>query len=1379
MKNFTLGACILSAALASSAFGKPIYLKADATGAGDGSSWANAYTAVTDAITALNASEDSPAELRVAGGFYPVPATQTISHPDFVVRGGYRAADDGDEIHDSELYRTIFSVNTRSGWQQYWAVYDPIEQKTISISPQVKIVTDGKLTYPDESLLPNKYSFFITGNGNNSDKITVFSVDATGGGIFADATLTGVKDVAVFSVTANGPGTIITNCLVTGCRMAGGGAFSLGATVKPSKAIGCVVRYNNSAGNAGGASLGSGASLEGCLFDGNLVGASYNSCLIDVGAANNVVSNCTFVRTYSCVTRDTYHQSYNGTAAILRNKNNNFLMTDCLCVSNVVRTYGTDTDPDQFGQPLINARSGRFLNCLFEANLGFYRVVGGRSYSMFVDPVNGANGAVFSNCVFRANRLAATEQGSTEGEYALTVLGTGTGTSYYKAIGCVFDSNEMVPLADAPEGLTAVLCRGTLAAGVTAGATAYMTVQHCTFTGPKTNFYDYVQWGATHTKESYLKDSLFQDDGVAAAGPLLIQTPTYNGKSIFNPANVTIQNMTVQPTDYIIAGLAYDKVPLNADYEPLARTPKLMETTDGEPRGARPLAEGVAEKKSITVRCEPMDAGSVTTPSTQTVGDDGSITAVTATSTDGGVFVGWFYEGETEPFSKSPTLTAVDIDTDRVIGARFSTQPVTVIFSLDGKGTFAATGTDKFEVQTSAGMNFPDPPTEFTIDDDWVFSNWKVLPAKVPGGDDEYVAEAKIVTKDVRVVYLSTTGAGAKDGTSWGNAYGDLNAAYADAGLWRGEVWAKEGVYKVMAAIDVRPNVAIRGGFAGTETTAGEANPITHQTIFTGDLGLDDYWMTNGSKKTSLIIENGKINLPEDEEDDPQVVWQHVFSSSPTSVGFTDANTDIPATNVSFSGVQFVCFEKKAVQLKATSSSRFEKCGFIGCGKYGTKGEYGTVSVSGEVLFKNCRFTGNFGTLSIGSTAKTYTNIVDGCRFEHGYSVYSTCGISINGESPIVITNTIFRRNCALGNNYYSSPASAVGVVAAATVGLQDCVFEKNRNEGTAIATVMARHQQSHLMVERCRFVANGFKELNAKAAGYNMNMLSGSAGISSHSYGSLVVKDTLFENNSAYVKVSNPANLACGYASAIGVAKIYDGTSAMIVNCAFIGNSMVDETEGDIPYPVGTVTTGYSGGGIALAVVNSVFRDNIVTSPHIAADIALTGSETETATFLNDILWSSVADYLPFAFKTPVTPQLRKCVVKNFDVSVFAESDQYSFCDGVSQEDPDFRVNPEVGVDWQAVPKVSPVSVAAKEGVPVYIADNGKYYYKDIAFSVDKPWRGVLARSTSYAEVSGIDEASEPIKDMFGASRVRAGRPRITYGPVNAEPLGLMLLVR
>ena len=82
MKNFTLGACILSAALASSAFGKPIYLKAGATGAGDGSSWANAYTNVTDAITALNASEDRPAELRVAGMVPQQSVAVSVVRPD-------------------------------------------------------------------------------------------------------------------------------------------------------------------------------------------------------------------------------------------------------------------------------------------------------------------------------------------------------------------------------------------------------------------------------------------------------------------------------------------------------------------------------------------------------------------------------------------------------------------------------------------------------------------------------------------------------------------------------------------------------------------------------------------------------------------------------------------------------------------------------------------------------------------------------------------------------------------------------------------------------------------------------------------------------------------------------------------------------------------------------------------------------------------------------------------------------------------------------------------------------------------------------------------------------------------------------------------------
>ena len=84
LKNLALVAFCLMAA---GGFGAPIYLKADATGTGDGSSWTNAYTTVADAVAALNASGDARPTLKIARGLYAISAAQDITAADAVIEG--------------------------------------------------------------------------------------------------------------------------------------------------------------------------------------------------------------------------------------------------------------------------------------------------------------------------------------------------------------------------------------------------------------------------------------------------------------------------------------------------------------------------------------------------------------------------------------------------------------------------------------------------------------------------------------------------------------------------------------------------------------------------------------------------------------------------------------------------------------------------------------------------------------------------------------------------------------------------------------------------------------------------------------------------------------------------------------------------------------------------------------------------------------------------------------------------------------------------------------------------------------------------------------------------------------------------------------------
>ncbi len=102
-----------------------------------------------------------------------------------------------------------------------------------------------------------------------------------------------------------------------------------------------------------------------------------------------------------------------------------------------------------------------------------------------------------------------------------------------------------------------------------------------------------------------------------------------------------------------------------------------------------------------------------------------------------------------------------------------------------------------------------------------------------------------------RRCYVSKTAAGTNDGTSWTNAYTDLQSAVRDIGCI--EIWTAKGVYKPGSAtsdsFQPRAGVKLYGGFAGTETSLDQrtssviaANP----TVLSGDIDSNDTTDANG-----------------------------------------------------------------------------------------------------------------------------------------------------------------------------------------------------------------------------------------------------------------------------------------------------------------------------------------------------------------------------------------------------------------------------------------------------------------------------------------------------------------------------------------------------
>jgi hypothetical protein len=92
--------------------------------------------------------------------------------------------------------------------------------------------------------------------------------------------------------------------------------------------------------------------------------------------------------------------------------------------------------------------------------------------------------------------------------------------------------------------------------------------------------------------------------------------------------------------------------------------------------------------------------------------------------------------------------------------------------------------------------------------------------------------------------YVNAGASGANDGTSWADAYTDLQSALGTSACT--EAWVKSGVYRPTtgtnrrATFQLKSGVALYGGFAGTETASAQRDPMLNITILSGDIDNND-----------------------------------------------------------------------------------------------------------------------------------------------------------------------------------------------------------------------------------------------------------------------------------------------------------------------------------------------------------------------------------------------------------------------------------------------------------------------------------------------------------------------------------------------------------
>ncbi len=325
--------------------------------------------------------------------------------------------------------------------------------------------------------------------------------------------------------------------------------------------------------------------------------------------------------------------------------------------------------------------------------------------------------------------------------------------------------------------------------------------------------------------------------------------------------------------------------------------------------------------------------------------------------------------------------------------------------------------------------------------------------------------------------------AGPWDGASWATAHRYLQDALAVAATnGATEIWVAEGTYKPTTGTSrfawflLRSNVAVYGGFAGTETNLSQRNWIAHPTVLSGDIGAVGVATDNcyhvvacvsntvGAALDGFTIRDGYANGPNHgtgggggNSTTPDAVMSGInhgtgagllnfraaawvrhcvftnhyagkgggsYNMCSTNIGGSAQNPVPVFEDVTFGG-NHATARGGGVSDDTWTHPRFVNCRFLGntCDAKGG-GLYNDFSCSPS--FTNCLFAGNYALQAAalgndGSSSPLLVNCVffDNEAWDQGAAVYNgSHGFGAPGNNPVLI-------NCVLWSNRVTTAGPA------------------------------------------------------------------------------------------------------------------------------------------------------------------------------------------------------------------------------------------------------------------------------------------------------------------------------------------------------------------
>ena len=315
-------------------------------------------------------------------------------------------------------------------------------------------------------------------------------------------------------------------------------------------------------------------------------------------------------------------------------------------------------------------------------------------------------------------------------------------------------------------------------------------------------------------------------------------------------------------------------------------------------------------------------------------------------------------------------------------------------------------------------------------------------------------------------IYVNQAATGSNDGTSWSDAYSNLQTALDNAPMGS-QIWIASGIYKPSITGDTADayfrfyqDIELYGGFNGSETALEQRDWMANRSILSGDHNGDDIDNDFSNNRTDNSL---------------HVMWLTDTISTATIIdGLTFSNGHTL-------GAESMEDFRRGGGLLTYGAPTIRNCYFTQNYGYFGGGLYPRLVGANDISITNCVFETNRsrsgGAIYINCPSGTIANcvfddntaeniggavynntpdgsIIEDCEFTANRALDSRAGALYNTGTPSVIQRCSF-----IGNSALSSSGGALQIRNADdnpvyTVQVVDCVFENNRATwGGAIGT--------------------------------------------------------------------------------------------------------------------------------------------------------------------------------------------------------------------------------------------------------------------------------------------------------------------------------------